>query len=335
MIDISSKDVLEKYLLERNIINAEEGYSFHYCKGGVSGTVVFVYAGKKPIIIKQALAQLKVKEEWHCDPNRMGIEYKSNEIYHRLVPDCAPAVYFYDDKNYIYGREAVPENCSMWKTDLFSGLLDFHVAEKSIRTLLMVHEKCAGDAEVAAMFADKQIFYELRISPYIEFLVDKYPHLKNFAAPIIKELMESSITLIHGDYSPKNIMTIGRNISVLDYEVACYGHPVFDLAFFAAHFVLKAVKHKQWAGAYISMLKYMLEIYFTEIRFMNAANLEEGFIKLLALLLLARIDGKSPAEYIDAETDKELVRKMAFEIIQNKQPSYKKVLSLFLENICS
>ena len=333
MIDIADKNTLESYLLERGVINKEEGYSIKYCEGGVSCTVAFVYAGEKPLIIKQALKQLKVKEEWLCDPNRMGIEYHSNAIYHRLAPDCAPEVYFYDEENYLYGREAVPENCSMWKADLLSGLIDFFVAEKSISTLVQVHNGCAGDKETAELFADKKIFYELRISPYIEFTVGKHQELKDFSKPIIAELMESAITLVHGDFSPKNIMVIGRNASILDYEVAHYGHPSFDLAFFSNHFILKAVKNKQWAGAYIAMLNYMLGIYFSKVTCVPARELEKSFVQLLSLLMLARVDGKSPVEYLTLEEDKELVRTMAYRISRQELGTYKEILPLFLADI--
>ena len=333
MIDIADKKILESYLLERGIIRDEDGYSLHYCKGGVSGTVAFVYAGEKPLIIKQALGQLKVKEDWFCDPNRMGIEYRSNEIVHRLAPDCAPQVYFYDEANYIFGREAVPENSSTWKADLLSGLLDFAVAEKAIHTLALVHNSCANDKDTAEIFADKKIFYDLRISPYIEFTVGKYPELTDYAQPIIKELMESAITLIHGDFSPKNIMVTDRNISILDYEVAHYGHPSFDLAFFANHFILKAVKNKQWAGAYLSMLAYMLDIYFANVTCMSAIALEHSFVRLLSLMMLARVDGKSPAEYITLDEDKAFIRTMAFQIIQQDITRYKAFLSLFVDKI--
>jgi hypothetical protein len=215
----------------------------------------------------------------------------------------------------------------MWKTDLLSGLLDFSVAEKTINTLSLIHNSCTGDEEIAGIFANKKIFYDLRISPYIEFTVGKYPELADFARPITKELMESAITLVHGDFSPKNIMVTGRNISILDYEVAHYGHPAFDLAFFSNHFILKAVKNKSWAGAYISMLEYMLNVYFSKVQCMSALKLEQSFVRLLSLMMLARIDGKSPAEYITLDEDKELVRSMAFKIIRQGINNYKNVLS--------
>ena len=333
MIDISDKNVLEEYLLNRGVVNKGDGYSFHYCKGGVSCTVVFVYAGKKPMIIKQGLAQLKVKEEWLCDPNRMNIEQESNRIYHKLVPECAPEVYFYDGENYIYGREAVPENWRMWKTDLLSGLLDFTAANKIITTLLTVHNKCAGDSAVAKEFENKEIFYGLRVSPYLEFMLKQYPQLESYMRPIINFLMESNITLIHGDFSPKNIMTDGTSVSILDYEVAHYGHPAFDLAFFSTHFVLKSVKNKEWAESYLNMLTYMMDIYFAGVKCMDALELQGCYVRLLALIMLARVDGKSPAEYITETRDKDLIRECAFTIINEGIKGYRTAADMILDKI--
>ena len=333
MIDIAVKEQLEQYLLDKKIINKDEGYDLKYCKGGVSGTVVFVYAGKKELIVKQALAQLKTKDVWLCDPNRMNIEQAGNVVYNKIVPESAPEVYFYDDENYIYGRQAAPESCSMWKSDLLSGLFDFQVAEKAIDALSKVHNGCAGKQEIIDVFGDKAIFYDLRISPYIEFTVGKHPELRAYADSVNEYLMGPGITLVHGDYSPKNIMINGRDIFIMDYEVSHYGHPSFDLAFFSNHFLLKCVKNKQWMDTTLNMLDLMLKKYFSAVEFMDAAELEKTFVKLLALLFLARVDGKSPAEYITEEEDKALIRKIAFRMMDEKLEDYKSVIKLVKEEI--
>ena len=333
MVDISVYENLESYLMEKGVINKEEPYSMHYCKGGVSCTVCFVYSGDKQLIVKQGLEQLKVKETWLCDPNRMNTEQESNRIYHNLMPDCAPRVYDYDDENCIYWREAVPESWDMWKTDLMAGKLNFNSASKVITTLAIVHNHCAENPEVREKFKDKDIFYHLRVSPYIEFILQKHPQLNDFAQPIIRLLMDSEITLIHGDFSPKNIMTDSDKISIMDYEVAHYGHPAFDLAFFSNHFILKAIKNKAWAASYLNMMEYMMDIYFSTVNFMPADELEKAYIQLLSLLMIARVDGKSPAEYIIEESDKQLVRDCAFAIVDNGVESYKAVAKLILNKI--
>ncbi|MEA4815788.1 MAG: phosphotransferase [Lachnospiraceae bacterium] len=330
MIEISVKENLEKYLLDKNIVDKNIPYSYFYCNGGVSCTVVFLRRGSEEMIIKQALAQLKTAETWLCDQNRMYIEQESNSIYHLLVPDCAPEVYFYDSENYIYGRKAAPENARMWKTDLLSGRFDFNVSRKVISSLATVHEKCANNPEIYEKFKDKSIFYDLRISPYIEFTAKKYPELKDLAGHVSAFLMDSSITLVHGDFSPKNIMIDNDDVYILDYEVAHYGHPAFDLAFFTNHFLLKMVKNKRYSLATANMINEMLDLYFENISYMDKPKLKEDFTKLLALLFLARVDGKSPAEYITDENDKKMIREIALKIISTELFDYKKILKLTL-----
>ncbi|MCL2674265.1 MAG: phosphotransferase [Defluviitaleaceae bacterium] len=333
MIDISDKSILENYLSDRGLINKLEDYKIKYLSGGVSGVTALVVTRERNMIIKQALAKLLVAEEWLCDPSRMEIEALSNEIYHRLVPENAPAVYFYDNENYIFGREAAPEHCVMWKTDLMSGKLDFEVAHKVIESLMIVHNECAKDAKVAKDFDDNAIFYDLRISPYLEFILLKHPNLTEYSKPIIHELMNSKITLVHGDFSPKNVVLDGRKVFLTDFEVAHYGHPSFDLGFLSNHLVLKAIHMEKFGKAYLAMLEYVLDVYFTGANYMDNAALEKSFLKLLPLLMIARVDGKSPVEYIVRDDVKQFVRDCAYAIMDNNVSTRKELLALLTKKL--
>lgn len=328
MIDISKDKALRQYLLEKGIIQGPEEYSFHYCKGGVSCTVALVHIGERIIILKQGLAKLRVQEEWECDPNRMYIEQRCNQIYHQFVPECAPEVYFYDEENYIYGREAVPEDWHTWKEELIQGVLNFNISEQAISALVTVHNHCAGNTEIQREFWNKDIFYSLRVSPYIEFIVSKYPQLQSRATEVIQLLMDNAITLVHGDFSPKNIMTDGTKIQILDYEVAHFGHPAFDLAFFSTHFILKAIKNKQWSSAYMNMLECMLDAYFFKEQYMDSRKLRKDFLQILPFMILARVDGKSPAEYIKEQVDKDRLRTIAFQLMDHPLSEYQDAISI-------
>ena len=236
-------------------------------------------------------------------------------------------------ENYIYGREAVPEYSVMWKTDLMEGLLDFNVAEQSIRALAEVHEKCAFNKDIEKTFADNSFFEDLRISPYLERVVEVHPSLEEYMAPLIERLMKEKQTLIHGDFSPKNIMVTDRKACILDFEVAHFGHASFDLAFFANHFLLKSIWNKKLRDSFLNMLKLMMDLYFSEVSFTDPVVLEKQTIELLALMLLARVDGKSPVEYLNEEEDKNLVRKCAFQIIDKKPESFNEVYEIFKTNV--
>jgi hypothetical protein len=141
-------------------------------------------------------------------------------------------------------------------------------------------------------------------------------------------LMSEKIAMVHGDYSPKNILVSGEKIFILDMEVAYFGHPSFDMAFFSNHFLLKSIKNKDWLEAYLNMLRYMADIYFGGVTCMDAKELEKTTVHILGFLFLARIDGKSPAEYITEDADKVLVRKIAGSILKDGLASFGEVIAL-------
>lgn len=316
MLDIGDKRQLLEYLRGKDVFKDIDGTRVVYFPGGVSGIVAMVSDGEKDVIVKQALARLKVKDVWECDPGRIITEHEAHEVYARLVPESVPPALFADRENNVIGRIGAPDGTPMWKTQLLAGLLDFRVAAKAMDALLRIHNLSAADGEIQRRFADNTIFYELRISPYIEKTVAAHPELRERSAKVIDRLMTEKLVLNHGDYSPKNILVDGDRIYILDYEVAHMGHPSFDLAFFFNHFMLKAVKNREFTDSYCNMLLFMAKRYFDGVTVMPAALLAEQTAELLGFMLLARVDGKSPAEYIVSDEDKQTVRDAAFAIFR-------------------
>ena len=335
MIDISDMNVLETYLVGGKFVRKGDGHEIKYLSGGVSGRVAFVdRKNSAPLIVKQALQKLKTKADWECDPSRMETEAEANDVYYKIVPDSAPKVLYYDKDEYIYVREALPESWRMWKDDLMKGIVDYNLARKSIEALLKVHEMSAGSFEVKEKFSSKEVFDNLRIDPYIRYTVGKYPNLEKKSKDVISLLLDSSIALVHGDYSPKNIMTDGNAISVLDFEVAHCGHPAFDLAFFFNHFILKAVKFDAFGGGYLAAMAYMNDIYMAGCTYMDRYALERDVMKVLPFLLLARVDGKSPVEYLVGDEERmNSVRRIAFSLFSKEIVSLSDVVKIYNDEV--
>lgn len=332
---ISDEAVLESYIVEKGLAKAGDGHKFVYCSGGVSGTVVYLdRPNDTPYIIKQALEFLKVKEDWPCPPDRVIVEYNANKVYSDVAIGSVPKPLFVDEENWIFVREAVPDDWTMWKAAMMKGFLDFNVAEKAIKALVRVHNYAAGNESVKQLFPSSDNFYNLRVNPYIEFTTKKYPELASEAERVCDELMKQKITLVHADYSPKNIMVCGDsgNIQILDFEAAHYGNPAFDIAFFFNHFILKSVKYSEISGAFISMLRFMYKIYFDEMNYMDRAVLEDCSVRTLIFMLLARVDGKSPVEYLVNNPEKQqFVREIAFAIRNSKVKTIAEAINIIEE----
>lgn len=332
MIDISDKKILEDYLLEKNVINKELDYKIDYCKGGVSCVAALVEYDDVTLLVKQGREKLAVKEDWRSDPKRMAVEAKANGFYHECIPSAAYEVLSYDPENCIMVRHAAPADCRMWKEDLLDGIFDFEIAKKTMEALAIVHNKSFNNEEVKKEYSDYSVFYELRISPYFEFLATKHPELADVINKIIPEIYDKHEVLVHADYSPKNILVNkDRSICILDYEIAHYGNPAFDIAFFTNHIVLKSAHMRKYNGALLNMLEVMVDTYFNIIDFKDRSELEAQCIPLLGVLMMARIDGKSPVEYIKSDITKDLVRDMATHLIRDNIKTYKEAIKLFKE----
>ena len=119
------------------------------------------------------------------------------------------------------------------------------------------------------------------------------------------------IALMHGDVSPKNILCGPNGPVFLDAETACYGDPAFDLAFCLNHLLLKCVWHPQWTDAYLRSFTALKNAYLDAVDWEARRAIDARTARLLPALLLARIDGKSPVEYLTAERKRNFVRRAA------------------------
>ena len=248
--------------------------------GGVSGDVVLTDEGT---VRKQFLPKLKVAMEWLSDPRRVFREIDSLRAWGRIVgPDAVPQVLSVEPETYTYTM-TYAEGPS-WKDLLMAGEVRRSIAHELGRRLSFVHRK--PDAEAARALAGQGFFPELRVEPYYETTAKRHPDL-----PIRADFTRE--TLVHGDYSPKNILVHRDGLWVLDHEVAHWGDPAFDLAFMLNHLMIKAMIFAD--ARYSDAARAFLDAYGPD------PALEARTMYHLAVLMLARVDGKSPLAYLSEE----------------------------------
>jgi len=296
-----------------------------FLTGGVSSAVVRVSVGGGCFVIKQALPQLRVEHTWLSRPERSGIEARCAEVLGRLVPGSVPAVLRVVPEVHAFVMECAPVGSETWKAELMDGAVDLGTARAAGQLLGRIHATTAGDPTLEAEFADTSFFTELRIEPYLHHAAARHPELATRLAALGQQLGEPGICLVHGDYSPKNILvTPGGRLLLLDHEVAHWGQPAFDVAFVVSHLCLKAV-HFRGSVRHLDAARVLLEAYRAESSVVDAAT---GTLcgGLLAALMLARVDGKSPVEYL-SDGDKELVRDLAGRILREPAATPEAVLA--------
>jgi aminoglycoside phosphotransferase (APT) family kinase protein len=265
--------------------------------GGVSCEIYLVEDGAEKFVVKRALAKLKVKADWFADVNRNRYEWEFIRYVARFIPDAVPALRHHSATGNYFAMEYLGDEFRNWKQLLLAGEADPGHAARAGNLLAQIHRHSAGDAEASRLFDTTTNFFQLRIEPYLLAAGAKHPGLRSLFEAEAARLGAARECLVHGDFSPKNILVSRERMVLLDCEVAWYGDPAFDLAFMLNHFFLKALRQSPCDAGLRRMVD---EFWAAYQRVRPAPELDARVGQLLLMLLLARVDGKSPVEYLDA-----------------------------------
>jgi aminoglycoside phosphotransferase (APT) family kinase protein len=262
--------------------------------------------------VKRALPKLKVAADWRAPVERNAYEVAWMETAGRLVPGSAPRILGHDPEAGLFAMDFLdPAGHRLWKAELMEGRTDPAFAAQVGRSLAAIHAGTAGDHRVADRFPTDAIFHAIRLEPYLEATAHAHPDLAPALTALVEVTARTRRALVHGDVSPKNILVGPQGPVFLDAECAWYGDPAFDLAFCLNHLLLKCAWRPGSAADYLECFAALARAYGAGVAWEDPAAAEGRAARLLPGLLLARIDGKSPVEYITAESDKNMVRQTA------------------------
>jgi len=286
--------------------------------GGVSNTVLLVENGSSRFVVKQALPKLRVEQDWFCERDRIFREADALRMLAPLLPpDSVPAVLLEDRQNFAFRMTAAPRRAETWKTILLRGNVDLATAEAIGRMLGSMIRGTWRSALFAERFGDRTVFDQLRLDPYYRTAAKRHPDL----APVVDSLIETTLSrqycLVHGDWSPKNFLVSDQGLMAIDFEVAHFGDPSFDAAFMLNHLLLKSFFRPEFGNQYAAAARCFWNTLDTYTRPVAGDWFESGTLQHLGGLLLARIDGKSPAEYITDVDLKQRIRAYARALITN------------------
>ncbi len=277
--------------------------------GGVSCDVYRADLADGPVCVKRALPKLRVEADWYAPAGRAISEVEWFRLVAAIEPSWSPRVLGEDRGRHLFVMEYLPpQSHPVWKSLLAQGTVDPSFASAVATALARIHAATANRSDIAARFANREQFHALRIEPYLLTAADRHPEAADIIRDIANEIESARIALMHGDVSPKNILCGSRGPVFLDAETTAYGDPAFDLAFCLNHLLLKCVWHPQWTPAYLDALSAFKTAYLAGANWEDVSSLEARTAQLLPALLLARIDGKSPVEYLTGENDKKFVR---------------------------
>jgi 5-methylthioribose kinase len=305
-------------LRKAGLLAEGETVTFEALTGGVASDIWKVETASRVFCVKRALPKLKVKADWFAPVERNRFEVAWYRIAAEIVPGAAPRVLAHDDEAMLFAMEFLdPVTHKLWKSELRDGRADRALAAEAGRRLGRIHAGTAGDKNVEAQFPRADIFHAIRLEPYLEATAEKHPDLKEQLFALSRRTGQTRLAMIHGDVSPKNVFMGPKGPVFLDAECACIGDPAFDIAFCLNHFMLKCLWTPGARDAFMAAFDAMAAHYLAEVNWEAADALEARAASLLPGLFLARVDGKSPVEYIVEETARDMVRRTAKPLLRS------------------
>ena len=300
-----------KLLVDNDLVSANA--TIQTLEGGVSSDVYFVFDEDKKLVVKSALAQLKTQATWLADTTRSVAEVEALKLHGEITPTHLPEVIAFIDNTLVITaaneswvdlrkfllniQEINPE----WLIDLVKDLA---------RTLATWHNQTQNLTSLPKIFDHKERLIQLRTAPFHRYCAELRPELSEVLLQLADKLETESNCLIHGDFSPKNVLTSldeSNKYWVIDAEVAHLGLAVFDQTYFLTHLLLKATHKPQLQELFLRAAREFNNEYFLNI---DEALVEPTWPNYLGAILLARVIGKSPATYL-SESEKLIAEKIS------------------------
>ena len=300
-------------------INKEKIIKYKKLEGGVSSEVYHVKTNKSEYCIKRSLKKLLVKKEWIADTNRIKFEYYWLNHCRNILNKNIPKTYeFNNKKKYIVMEYLNNSKYKTLKELYFKKIINLNTIRLISKHLYKIHSK-SNNYKIKILFkGNRNNFNDLRLDPYFNEVGRVYPKYKEYVKDLNKNYLINSSTLIHGDFSPKNIL-IGKNkIVYLDAECCNFGDPIFDLVFFSNHLLLKSIFIKDKSKEFIKSYIIFYKEYLKNLNAKKSKQYVDRIIKMTPIMMLARIDGKSPVEYIKSKKIKNTIRNKSFLLLERE-----------------
>ena len=283
--------------------------------GGVASDIALVQTGSASYCVKFALAQLKVAQVWRAPVRRNNAEYHWLLAASQVASASVPRLYGRSDREGGFAMEYLSgDQVYLWKSALLQGLPDRGEVAGVGTVLGQIHAASTVPGFDAAPFQNRDDFHALRLEPYLLFTATRHPALSDRLHALANRLYKADRVLVHGDVSPKNILFRGDIPVILDAECATMGDASFDVAFCLNHLVLKALHLPQSRARLLANVLQFWTAYAAKVIWEDPVTIEARICELLPALMLARVDGKSPVEYL-SEADRAIIRQVSAPLI--------------------
>ena len=302
--------------------------------GGVSSDIWRIETEKGMVCAKRALSKLRVNADWYAPVERNLFEARWLQVAHQACAACAPELLGqHPGLGVLVMQYLESDHYRLWKQELHAGHADSQTAHAMGQVLSKIHSYAAKNSHLASEFPTDKIFFEIRLAPYLLATAERHPQLAHALEALVLQTQNNAKTLVHGDVSPKNILLGPQGPLLLDAECATWSDPAFDLAFCLNHLLLKCLWTPASTADFLHCFEVLTTSYLSSVDWEPPSDLEARAARLLPGLLLARVDGKSPVEYVTEEHQREHVRRVASTLLIKPASSLQEVAQAWAKDL--
>lgn len=315
-LDPAFEQQCRQIISELNLGNGEPVRRMRALSGGVSSDIAVVTFNSLQLCVKCAMAQLRVSAPWFAPLRRNRAEYQWIEFAASVEPGAVPALYGISRELPGFAMQYFdPGQAVNYKARLLAGVADNGQAARIGHIIGAIQRASTQPGFDAAAFDNAQDFHALRLEPYLAYTAGQHPDVAKQLNMLVSRYDTARIALVHGDLSPKNVLITDNGPVLLDAECATFGDPAFDPAFFINHLLIKSLHMPAMQPRLLASAQEFLNAYLAQVSWEDPDALDGRIADTLPALMLARVDGKSPVEYLDNNTRHQL-RRMALMLLK-------------------
>jgi hypothetical protein len=276
-----------------------KGASVTTLEGGISSETLAVQLPTGSYVVKRALSQLRVEEEWRADPERIFAEGEALEWFNDLTPEYAPRPLAAVEKSWALLLPMAPSpSPDLRRIILDSPLLFQEEAARTLGKILFEWHAADPGKALGSRLDDITRLTDLRVDPFYRDMAGRWASHQKVIYALAEELLEVRTAVVHGDFTPKNVLILpDGGLWVIDSEVSHIGNPVIDTAAMVAHLLLKQVLYRKDAHIHAT-LRRAQKAFLSELGPESCPSSLGGHV---GLFMAVRVAGRAQVPYLSEE----------------------------------
>jgi len=247
---------------------------------------------------------------------RVDAEVRWLKLAQSAVPGCTPAVLgSLPTGGWLALEYLDATEFPTWQKHLAGGRVEPWVAAELGHLIGRLHAATAQSAAVAQHLTQHAVFHAMRVAPAFSHVAAAHPDCAWALQRIEAELSTTRVALVHGDLTPKNVLSGPRGPVLIDADCAHYGDPAVDVATLLAALWVRMASHCRLRAEYAACWDAFHCSYAAHVTWEMPERVEARATALIPALGLTALESVPFAGLDDASGVRPSVRAVARDLL--------------------